>query len=320
MPRNRTGLLAQAEYLPLRGLLQLLRCIPLSSGQHMSRSLAQTLVACMPKRKRLVLAQLQACFPEKSASELETLAKGSIDHLGNGLPWFARMSSMTLQEFKPIVETQGFEHLDKALQQDRGVITFTAHYGCWELMANYVTRVYPKVAMTVRPLDNVALDAMVTGVRSSGGGQVIDSRKVLKEGIRLLRNNGILGVLIDQNFHKGGVFVNFFGRLAATNTLVPLLAHRTGCAVLPMHNIWRENKIRIICEPPVALSQASNPSQALAEDTQKLTSYVERWIREDPSQWLWLHNRWKRRPADGDTIYVEKTASFNETERGVRGA
>ena len=66
--------------------------------------------------------------------------------------------------------------------------------------------------------------------------------------------------------------------------------------VLTVRFLYRGDKIRIICEPPVTLS--SNPDQAAAiqEDTQKLTGYVERWIREDPAQWLWLHNRWKRRP------------------------
>ena len=108
-------------------------------------------------------------------------------------------------------------------------------------------------------------------------------------------------MLIDQNFYKGGVFVGAFGH-DATNTLVPILARRTGCAVLPMHNVWVGNKIRIICEPPVPLSENSDPAAAIVEDTAELTGYVERWIREDPSQWFWLHNRWKRQPLPDEPV------------------
>ena len=296
MARHKHPFRIQLEFVPLSLLFGLISQLPLLVSRILSRALFAIVLAVMPKRRRLVDEQLAQCFPHLAAPERQDIARRSMAHLTRGLAVYPRIPFMTRAALDAIVEVEGFEHIEEALLRANGVITFTAHYGFWELMAIYVTHLYPKIAMVVRPLDNPLLDRMVTRVRGSGGGGVIDSRKVLREGMRLLRDNGILGVLIDQNFHKGGVFVNFFGRPAATNTLVPILARRTGCAVLPMHNVWRGEKIRIICEPPVTLS--SNPDQATAiqEDTQKLTGYVERWIREDPSQWLWLHNRWKRRP------------------------
>ena len=195
-----------------------------------------------------------------------------------------------------MVELEGVEHIEAAYRRGQGMITFTAHYGCWELMAVYVTQRFPRVSMLVRPLDNPRLDALATGVRRAGGGGVIDSARAFQEGLRGLRQNGILGILVDQNFYKGGVFVDFFGRPAATSTLAPILARRSGCALLPMHNVWRNGRIRILCEPPLTLSAHRDVSRAVREDTQAVARRVEAWIREDPSQWLWLHNRWKRRP------------------------
>jgi len=262
----------------------------------MCRGLLSAVLFILPKRRRLIQEQIQSSFPERTPHQCKEIAGKSMDNLAAGLTMFARIPLMTGEMMEKKVETVGFEHIREAFQRGKGMITFTAHYGCWELMAIYVTRIYPRVSMVVRPLDNSRLDALVTGVRSSGGGGVIDSRHVFKDGLRLLRNNGILGILIDQNFYKGGVFVDFFGRPAATSTLVPIMARRTGCAVLPMHNVWTGKKIRIICEPPVKLSDHSDPHIAVQEDTQKLTSIVEGWIRQDPGQWLWLHNRWKRAP------------------------
>ncbi len=288
----------QLEYYPLRALLFILAYLPYSWSRRICHLFLQALLAILSKRRHLMDSQIGQCFPELKPAEREQLARHSIAQLAQGLATFARIPRLARGGFQEGVEVEGFEHLDEAYQKGKGMITFTAHYGCWELMAVYVTAKYPRVSMVVRPLDNPRLDALVTAVRGSGGGGVIDSSRVFRDGLRLLRANGILGVLVDQNFYKGGVFVDFFGRKAATSTLVPILARRTGCAVLPMHNVWVGDKIRIVCEPPLTLSSNPDANEAIYEDTQTLTAFVERWVREDPSQWLWLHNRWKRRPED----------------------
>jgi KDO2-lipid IV(A) lauroyltransferase len=296
MARSKNYFAIQVEYYSIRGLLGLLKILPWTAGKAAARGLVNGILFFIPKRRRLIQQQLEASLPERTPAQCRDLARQSVDNLARLLAIYPRISSMTDADMEKTVEIEGFEHIREAFRRGKGMITFTAHYGCWELMAIYVTRLYPKIAMVVRPLDNPRLDALASAVRGSGGGGVIDSKKVFKEGLRLLRANGILGVLIDQNFYKGGVFVNFFGRPAATNTLVPTLARRTGCAVLPMHNIWKGDKIRIICEPPVTLSGNPDSAEAVTEDTQKLTFIVEGWIRRDPGQWMWLHNRWKRSP------------------------
>ncbi len=301
MARKKSPLAIQVEYQSIRGLLKLFQTLPFSASKALCGRLLQLLLFVLSKRRRLVEANLRACFPGRPDTYYAELGERSTAYLARGLASFSRIPLMDAQTMEDTVEIQGFEHLREAFAKGKGAITFTAHYGFWELMAIYVTRIYPKVSMVVRPLDNPMLDRLVMSIRGSGGGGVIDSKRVFKEGIRHLRANGLLGVLIDQNFHKGGVFVDFFGRPAATSTLVPILARRTGCTLLPMHNVWLGDRIRIICEPPVELSSNPDAHRAIEEDTQKLTSIVERWVREDPAQWLWLHNRWKRIPSSSDS-------------------
>jgi KDO2-lipid IV(A) lauroyltransferase len=296
--RSKNSFTIAVEYYAVSGLFAFLRVLPLTVSRTVCYGVTRAILFFIPKRRKLIQQQLETSFPELTSAQCRELGRQSVNNLARSMSMYSRIPFMSDVEMEKMVEIEGFEHIHEAFKQGKGMITFTAHYGFWELMAIYVTRLYPKIAMVVRPLDNPRLDAMVTAVRGCGGGGVIDSRNVFKEGLRLLRANGILGVLIDQNFYKGGVFVNFFGRPAATNTLVPILGRRTGCAVLPMHNVWRGNKIRIICEAPVTLSQNPDSEQALTEDTQKLTSIVEGWIRQDPGQWMWLHNRWKRSPQE----------------------
>lgn len=304
--RNKTGPVADAEYVFVRGLFRLLRFIRYKHGLKISRAVLTFVLFILGKRRRLIHRQIAESFPERTPDQHRDIAQQSIENLARGIAWYPKIPAIVRNDLQHMLGTEGFEHVREALRVGKGAITFTGHYGFWEMMAIHVTKLFPDVSMVVRPLDNPKVDALITSIRSSNGGHVIDSRQVFKQGIRALRRNGIVGILIDQNFYKGGVFVNFFGRLAATNTLVPILARRTGCAVLPMHNVWRNGQVITICEPPVSLSTNPDLNEAILEDTQMLTSYVEKWIREDPGQWLWLHNRWKRRPNEEELALYKR--------------
>jgi Kdo2-lipid IVA lauroyltransferase/acyltransferase len=206
------------------------------------------------------------------------------------------------REWTDLFRLEGLEHVEEALARGRGAIAFTAHYGCWEAMAPYLSRLAPS-AIIVRPFDNPRLEAFMAGVRASGGGRIISNHHALSDGLKALRENRLLGILVDQNFALGRLFVHFMGRPAATTPIVSLLARRAGCAVLPLHNVWENGRVRIIFEPALELSRSADRSLAVAEDTQAMTQVVEGWIRKDPGQWFWLHRRWKRRPQPGEFVY-----------------
>lgn len=307
MARAKSAFQVYSEYLPLRGLFFLLGALPFALAERLSALITLTLLRILPRRRKMIDANLAASFPYYSDSARARIAEESIQTLGRSVALFARIPRIARAGFSNAVEVSGREHIETATRQGRGVLLFTAHYGCWEMLGAYVPTLFSKAGMVVRPLDNPRLEAMVAGVRSSGGGIVVPRKRIFRDGLRLLRQNGALGILIDQNFAANGVFVDFFGRPAATTTVVSLLARRTGATVIPMHSVWAGNKIKIIFEPPVRLSRHPDNDQAQAEDTQRMTTIVEGWIRDDPGQWLWLHNRWKRRPVAGDTLFTPKT-------------
>jgi KDO2-lipid IV(A) lauroyltransferase len=301
--RTKSPLQIRLEYYPLRGIFGLLHRLPLSWGTRLSEVVYSLLLFFVPKRRRIIEQNLALCFPDKTPPQREAIAREMRHTLARSVAVFSHQKDLLKAGADKLIKTEGFEHLDAALKKGHGAITFTAHYGCWEIMAGYVCTLYPRIAMVTRPLDNPMLEELVSSVRASGGGGVFPSHDIFKQGLRLLRHNGILGILIDQNFYKGGVFVDFFGRPAATTSVVSLLARRTGCAVLPMHNRWEKDHLKIICEPPVALSTTADAEEAMMEDTQTMTKMVEGWVREDPGQWLWLHNRWKRQPEAGEAVW-----------------
>jgi len=242
-------------------------------------------------------------FPDKSRSEISAIAQESVARLAKGIAVFSRLPAIADNLEPEWVGCKGSHYLEEALKKGHGVITPSAHFGCWELLATYLMRYAPGGAAVARPLDNPKLDHLVNRIRSVGTGLFIPKRDVLKQGIRILKKNGILGIIMDQNFAPGGVFVPFFGRLAATTPIVPILARRTGAAVVPVYCEWQGRKTIIHVEPPIVLSTKADSDEAVAEDTVRISEVMERWVRRDPANWLWLHNRWKRQPEDGEAVW-----------------
>jgi KDO2-lipid IV(A) lauroyltransferase len=117
------------------------------------------------------------------------------------------------------------------------------------------------------------------------------------ESMRSLRNNEVLFILLDQNFGTGGVFVNFFGRKAATATGPIILSQKTGAKILPMFIVHNKNGKNILfIEPEFKLEERADKDETILLNIQRLTDIIEQYIRRYPAEWSWIHKRWKTRP------------------------
>lgn len=115
--------------------------------------------------------------------------------------------------------------------------------------------------------------------------------------ISSLRDNEIVFIPIDQNFGTGGVFVNFFGRRAATATGPVVLAQRTKAALVPCFIVRQdEDTHRIIFEKPLELLEGKDTEETIMINIQRLTDIIESYIRKYPAEWSWVHRRWKSKP------------------------
>lgn len=304
MARSKPAFIVVSEYALIRLFSALLSAVPRSLAERLARRLITFFLLFLPQRRALMLSNIARSFPELAKADHERIAEESISNLARGTPVLMRMPEILKGKSDPDwVDVEGLEILQKARAQGKGVVTFTGHYGCWELMAALTMKNYPNVSAVYRALDNPRIDAYVRYLRSSAGGTMIERRNVLKESLRLLRKNQLIGFLVDQNFAAGGVFVEFFGRLAATTPILSVLARRTGATILHTHNRWVGNRLKIMWGEAPPLSTNPDLDMAIAEDTYAMTKIVEGWIREEPGQWMWLHNRWKRQPLPGETIY-----------------
>jgi KDO2-lipid IV(A) lauroyltransferase len=115
-----------------------------------------------------------------------------------------------------------------------------------------------------------------------------------------------VGILMDTNMTPPqGEFVDFFGKPACTASGLARVALKTGAAVVPGFMVWEEAERRYVLHfgPQLNLSRTDDNDADVLAATQLCTKTIETWIRRYPDQWLWIHRRWKTRPAGEPGLY-----------------
>ncbi|MBI4683766.1 MAG: lysophospholipid acyltransferase family protein [Nitrospirae bacterium] len=193
------------------------------------------------------------------------------------------------------VEIKGIENFNQAKAKGKGVLFITGHCGNWELMAIATSVKLSRVAGVARPFNNLYINRFIEKTRERYGNSVIYKKGALREIIQRLRQGGCVGILMDQAvLPNEGYTIDFIGRKAWTTKMPALIAMKTGAAVLPTF-IHRTDKGHVMkIHPEVKLSEISDKEKAVVEDTKRFSGFIEDYIKAYPSEWLWIHRRWKR--------------------------
>ena len=160
--------------------------------------------------------------------------------------------------------------------------------------------------IVVRPLDNGYLDELVTRYRGLHGNSLIGKREFARALISAVRGKETVGILMDTNMTPPqGVFVPFFGTEACTASGMARVALHTDAAVVPAFTIWDPvlRKYRVEFRRPVELVRTGNNEADALANTARFTKVIEDYARRYPDQWLWVHRRWKTRPAGEGPLY-----------------
>jgi KDO2-lipid IV(A) lauroyltransferase len=254
-------------------------------------------------RRHVAIAadNLRQAFPDWDDARALRTARAVYAHFGSVLFDILWLQGRTPDQIRGLLEVRGDEHVRRAMAAGRGALLVTCHIGNWELHGVAHGLLFGAIHVVARPLDNPLLDRRLCAMRTMGGNTVVYKRRALSQMLRALRDNGGIAILIDQNVQPGdGIFVDFFGRKAATTTVAAALAVKTGCALVPCRTeLLRDGRYRLTYAPVVEWTASGDRQQDIACLTQRLTGRIEEWVRETPEQWLWMHRRWKTRPPEG---------------------
>lgn len=296
------------EYSAAKSVFKGFSLLPAPAAYGLGKSLGNLAYHLASDLRRTGAINLRLAFPDKSDKEREQLLRECFHSLGRELGLFSQLSSRSREQLKDLIEVRHFERLEEARRvHGNKLIYYTGHLGAWELTSFGVGMLGHPFTFLVRRIDNPRIEQLVDGVRTRFGNQTIDKLSAARSMLKILRSGQTpLGLLPDLNtLDDEAIFIDFFGVPAATNFVIAKLALRTNTPLLPVFAPWSEEKGKYLLsvEPLIPIERTGDEEADVRALTMKVTQVIENQIRQYPGQWLWIHKRWKTRPAGEPAIY-----------------
>lgn len=296
----------QLEYAPVRMALAAMGHLPRPWARRLGMGITAAFYLAHRRLVQVGQRNLALAFPEMPAAGRTRILRRLYQHLGRQMAEFCLFPTDRRETLPGLMTTVGLEHYLAARALGRGVLVLTAHLGAWELSSfGHSLNGYP-MKFVIRPLDNAPLNQLVNGYRGLHGNLPIGKSEFARGLLHAMAANETVGVLLDQNSSPPqGVFVPFFGTPACTAIGPAKIALRTGAAVVPGFTVWDEAQQRYVLyfEPALELARSGDEDADVAANTARFTAVIEDWVRRYPDQWLWVHRRWKTRPAGEAPLY-----------------
>lgn len=281
------------------GLLWTLTRLPLAWQLSLGKLWGRLFYHLAPRRRHIARTNLRLCFPELTPAAQQQLLRQHFESLGMGL--FEMLSAWWSSDkaLHGLGHIEGLEHLQASLQQGKGVILLSAHVTSLEIGTRFLTSHTPIHAI-YRPHENPVIEYFMQKNRAHHAEKVIH-RDEVREMLSSLKQNKALWLAIDQNFgHKNSVFAPFFNIPAATNIAVTRLTELSGAVVIPFFTRRLSRGYAVTLQPPLA----HFPSDSVLQDAIRINQLIEQHVRLAPEQYLWVHRRFKDRPAGEPDLYV----------------
>jgi KDO2-lipid IV(A) lauroyltransferase len=242
---------------------------------------------------------------DASPAQIRRMAKSSLINYCRYLADFVRFPSLTRDDLVQMVTgRESFSALDEALAQGRGAIIVCTHFGNWDMGAGAAAaRGYP-LAVVAETFSDPRLDRMVLDSRERLGMHVIKMERAAPSMLRVLKQNGLLALLIDRPVPGQGIRVSFFGEEVEVPAGPARLALRSGAVVVPAAFARVEPNgvaVQTLTDFTVAYGPTGDEEEDVRQITQAIMTAHERFIRQYPEQWYMFRELWPREGARART-------------------
>lgn len=246
----------------------------------------------IPIRKKVVLKNLSAAFPEKSSKEIEQIARLNYIHFLKTFFDTFLIPKLSREEIMKYVEVNGLEKLKEAYSQGKGVVLLTGHFGNWELGAVTVgLGIGEPINVLTKQQRNPYVTEWMDNVRQHFGNKVSNLGTGVRKLYKTLKDGGIIGIVGDQRGPKESMRVKIFDRQTAFYTGFASIIAKSKAPVIivlmPRHN---DDTYRLEI---LNMDYMPEDPNAVFNITQEYASILESYIRKYPEQWFWMHNIWK---------------------------
>lgn len=291
------------EYIFINLLLLLIRPLSQRAVVRTGKRLGSLAFHFSGKRKQSAKVNLDIIYTNSlSFVKKNKIIKESFQNLAVSALQCLWVTADTENRVRKLIDGEpiGLDRLNQCLEKNKGIFFLTAHYGNWEIMGLFhgYIGICP-LSSIARKLDNPYLDRVTKKLRTSSGNKIIYRDESPLKIVRELKSNRSVAVMMDQNTAKGGVFVDFFGKKAATPRSLALLSYRTGTPILPLFCYpTKKGTYRIEYGPEIQFEKSDNKENDILKWTHQCVQFIENVIRKNPAFWMCGHRRWKTRPSE----------------------
>jgi len=251
-------------------------------------------------RKR-ALDNLRASFPEKDEKWIQQTGQRSFEHIAMlAMDVFFTPRLVKKHNWRKYSRFKNAERVKWLMQEGRGLLMVTGHYGNFEIMGFMMSLFGFNIYSIARPLDNRFLNNYLYGVRRRLGQRIIDKKGAAELMAETAAKGATLCFIADQDAGKKGIFVDFFGRKASTYKSIGLLAIINNIPIVIGCSRRVDNRFyfEMVANRIILPEEWKDKDNPLEWVTAEYTKAIEEFVREDPTQYWWLHRRWKHRPKE----------------------
>jgi KDO2-lipid IV(A) lauroyltransferase len=305
-----------AEAAGFFAMMGLFRVLGLDGGSALGGMLGRTVYRRLAPARR-ARQNLKLAFPQTTDAEIEKIVLAMCDNLGRTIGEYPNLDKISIAGLDPRITVTGAELPAAVVAARKPLIFFSGHIANWEMMAIGSFQSGFPGGTVYRPPNNPLVDRWIAEQRAKCGSKELIAKgsQGVKRMFTFLRRNLPVYMLVDQKTNEG-IAVPFFGRLAMTTPAPAALALKLDAALVPI-SLRRVGGARFHMQyhPPVKFERTNDHEADIYALTTKINAEIERMVRREPSQWLWVHRRW---PTEKDQTANKRRNGQTRGGSGVR--
>ncbi|MBD3180531.1 MAG: hypothetical protein GF417_13660 [Candidatus Latescibacteria bacterium] len=250
-------------------------------------------------RRDVTLDNLRRAFGDRmSERERIRIGRRSYINFAKSMIEFASIPRLERERICRLVSLEGIEVLEGVLEEGKGAVIVTGHFGSWELLGAATASTGMPVDFLVGEQTNRLVDDYINRLRAGAGIGTIPMGVTMRGVFRALRDNRLVAMLSDQDARRGGIFVDFFGIPSSTYPGAAQFSQKLGAPIIFCYIVRREDEThRTVFLPPMRPDPDRDKDSEIRRLTGRFMKALEEAVRKHPDHYFWAHRRWKTRPS-----------------------
>ncbi|MFH1411338.1 MAG: ELM1/GtrOC1 family putative glycosyltransferase [Candidatus Omnitrophota bacterium] len=291
----------------VRGLNAVFHVMPIGFNLWLGRRFGSLACLLSGRRKHVTYANIKAAFcREKTPKQIKRIVKNAYMNMTQVFMEIVSFTKVDDKYIDKYVKVSNLDNLKKVSGNPGGMILLSGHFGNWELsIIASVKKGYP-LHILARDQKMKRLNELFNALREKQGNIVIRKGADIRSIFNVLKSGKGLGILADQNAGANGRLIDLFGRPASSAMGPYKFAQKCGSIIVPAFTHRRKGPYHeVVVEPPMIIKK----DEDIVPYMEEYNRLLEKHIREDPGQWLWMHKRWKATP-------LKKILVLNDGKKG----